>query len=137
MTGGQFVQGHIALVAWREAHTSGINGMIAVSLVIRNRVNAGWHGGDWMKNIYAPGAFSSMNGSITDVPDIRDPEVVKFLEVVDRIYDGTMPDKLTGGAMYFCDPTIVNPDGWFYKNIIQNEGQHPRTASVGRNVFFK
>lgn len=111
--------------------------MIAVAMVIRNRVDAGWHKGSWMENIYAPGAFSSMNGSVSEVPDIRDPEVIKFLELVDKIYDGTMPDKLTDGAMYFCDPTLVSEDNWFYKNIISKPDEHPRVAQVGRNVFFK
>src|SRR5271157_4899587 len=94
MTGEEFIKGLLCLVAERERE-NGVNGTLGIMFMIRNRVNAGWCGGDWGKVIEA-----TAPGLTVHYPDVRDPSFQRVLQEVDGIYDGTTADTLTNGAQY-------------------------------------
>ncbi len=136
-----YEKGLAALLAWREERSNGINGMLGVLFVVRNRAKAGWSQGSWSKIIEAHNQFSSMSvsGDSQTVlyPDPRDPSILSVLQLVDSVYDDTRPDNLTGGALYYADiGRGVSTDSWFYKHIVQSP-DHPRTAQIGTTTYFK
>src|ERR1051326_685181 len=107
MTNENFVKSILALLAYREERSNGINGQLGVMFVVRNRVKAGWQGGDWLKVITGHNQFSSISivgDSQTVVyPQLGDPNFTKLLQYVDGVFDNTMTDSLTQGALYYAD----------------------------------
>jgi Cell Wall Hydrolase len=132
----------LALVAWREERSNGINGMLGVMFVIRNRVKKGWFGGDYLSNIAGHNQFSSMSVSgdsqTVHYPVIHDPTFTQLLQLTDEVYDDTRTDTITNGALYYADmaSTGYNHGGWFDRNIAQNAIDHPRVAVIGTTTYF-
>ncbi len=116
--------------------------MLGVQFVVRNRVKAGWSGGDWGKVIESHNQFSSISvlGDAMTIwyPDVRDPNFQRVLQEVDGIYDGTTADTLTNGALYYADMAspAYNKGGWFDRNVAQSP-DHPRVAVIGSTTYFK
>jgi hypothetical protein len=138
-----FVKSLLALLAWREERSNHVNGMLGVCFVVRNRVKAGWNGGDYLKNITAHNQFSSISvigdGGTVAYPVSNDPEFMQILQLVDLVYDDTRPDTITNGALYYADMNSpgYNHGGWFDRNIVQNPTAHPRCAQIGSTTYFK
>ena len=132
-----------SLLAWREERSNGPNGMLAVLFVLRNRVKAGWNGASWTRNIDGHNQFSSMSvtgdSQTVAYPDVRDPQFLQVLQVVDSVYDGTRLDNLTNGALYYADLASkgYTHGGWFERNIVLQPEVHPRMATVGTTTYFK
>lgn len=143
VTTAELEKGLACLLAWREERSNGVNGMMGVIFVLRNRAKAGWNSGSWIKNIDAKNQFSSISvigDSQTVVyPDPRDPSFQQLMQIVDTIYDGTREDNLTNGALYYADmgSPAYNKGGWFDRNIAQNPTEHPRCAQIGTTTYFK
>ena len=145
MQSDEFIKSTAALLAWREENSNGLNGMLAVILLLRNRVRAGKAKGfpdSWMGNITQKNAFSSMtvigDGQTVKYPDPRDPVFVRLLQEVDGIYDNTTADNLTHGALYYADLSspAYKPGNWFDRNIVQNPARFPRVTTVGTTTYF-
>ncbi len=141
MTADEFIKGIAALLAWREEELNGVNGMLSVLFVVRNRVKAGWNGGDWGKIIEGHNQFSSMTvlGDKRTVayPDVREPSFQRVLQEIDAIYSGETADTLTNGALYYYNRGPgVTPGGWFERTILANPKRFPRTATVGSTIYF-
>jgi len=115
MTGEEFIKGLLCLVAEKE-RANGVNGMLGFMFMIRNRVNAGWYGGDWGKVIEDAAPDLTFH-----YPDVRDPSFQRVLQEVDGIYDGTTADTLTNGAIS-CNPFGAGRE---------------RVAQIGSLTFFK
>lgn len=137
MTISDYIKGMLATLMWREDRSDGLQGMTAVGLVVRNRVRAGWNGGDWCAVMAAHNQFSSMviigDPNTVVWPDTRDPLFQKVLVKVETIYDGTEPD-ITGGALYYANLAVADSP-WFLRNIVQSD-EHPRIGTVGKQTFF-
>lgn len=132
-----YVKAELARVCYLEAaHHGGVDGMRAVALTMRNRVDAGWFGGDWMMvlnrrsdaDAYPPAEPAEVN--------VRDIQFRVLLRDVEEIYHGSASDTLTGGALYYCDLSR-EPREWFVKNILRKGEEHPRCATVGPLSFFQ
>lgn len=143
MTAEYFIKSMACLLAFREERSNQMPGMVGVLMVLRNRVQAGWHGGSWLANITAKNQFSSISvrgDSQTIVyPADNDPLFVDLMmNHIDGIYDGSTPDSLTCGALYYAD--LTNPtfqkDGWFAKTILANSTRFPRVAQVASTTYF-
>lgn len=137
MTIQDVVKVQLGMIAWREAvRFGGVNNMIAVALVVRNRVNAGWHGADWLAVIanhdkYA--ATSCPEGK--PFPDFNSVDVRDLFAHIDEIYSGTFQDTMTDEALYYCETNRVE-SSWFLESISRNS-EHPIVATVGPVTFFK
>jgi Cell Wall Hydrolase len=131
------------LLAWREERSNGVNGMLGVLFVVRNRSKANWGQGDWSKIIESHNQFSSVsvldNPETVLYPDVRNPQFLDVLQTVDAIYNDERQDLLTMGALYYADmgSPLYDKDGWFAKNIAGDPDQHPRVAQIGTTTYFK
>ena len=114
----------MCLYAWREGHQYGLNNMEAVLHVLRNRYRAGW--ADWLDLL-------KHNGH--DMPSLRDDDFRQLLQMVDLIFDGTSPDKMTEGALYYANLKEAGPE--FIETISTKHEEHPRCAVVGPVYFFR
>jgi spore germination cell wall hydrolase CwlJ-like protein len=136
-TVSDFTKSLLAILMWREDSSDGLQGMTAVGLVVRNRVLAGWNGGDWCQVMEAHNQFSSMvivgDPNTIRWPDPRDPKFQAVLRKADSIFDGSEFD-ITGGAKYYANLSTANST-WFSINIIQS-ADHPRVGTVGQHTFF-
>ena len=132
-----------ALTGWREERSNGINGILAVMFVLKNRVNAGWNGKDLFSVITAPNQFDSMirvgDSQTVVYPHPTDQLFVKACQYADGIFDGTTADNLTQGALYYADTSSAgyNKTGWFQRNIVENAVAHPRTTQIGTTLYFR
>lgn len=102
MTGIDFIKACAALLAWRDGSKEGFDGMLAVLFVIRNRAQAGWAGGDWLKIVEELSEENTLY-----YPDTREPNFQRLLQWVDGVYDGTIEDKITNGAKYYYNPAMA------------------------------
>lgn len=135
MTPEQFIKGQVARYAIDEAvHHGGTDNMCAVAHVLRNRIQAGWQGGDWMRVLEDAGAKT---GTIVDPPQVNlhDMGVRIFLSRVDDIFAGREPDMVSG-ALYYAELHNIKRE-WFKRNITSQPEAHPRVATVGAVAFFK
>src|SRR5208282_2740353 len=89
--------------------------------------------------VYAKNQFSSM--SVPSDPEFNlkpaetDAAYEFCVQLAPRIASGGQPDA-TGGALYYANLFNVT-SGWFIDNIVNDPANHPQTAVVGRQTFFK
>lgn len=128
-------------LAWREERSNGLNGMMGVLFVLRNRVKKEFFGGSLYKNIIQHGQFSSMtivgDSQTVAYPDPADPTFQKLMSMAPSILSGANEGDITAGALYYADlgsPAYVK-GGWFDKTIV-NSSQHERTAAIGSTLYF-
>lgn len=138
MTGIEFEKSIVALAAWREMRGEGVNAMLAVVFVLRNRARAGWNGSSIFANAVKLNQISSMSvlGDKNTIlyPDPRDPDFQTVLHKIDAIYEGAV-DQITNGAKYYAVLTDAT-SGWFFRNIVDKPDEHPRVAQLGKTTFF-
>jgi len=112
----------------------GINNMLAVLHVLRNRVFAGW--GDWVEVIErAP----ERRGNVDDHPpraNMRHSDVRIVLIRADDIYSRDDTSDLTGGALWYVDQNLPVQD-WFQRQVLERSEDHARVAHIGPVWFFK
>lgn len=148
MTGSDFIKAEMARLAYHDAFSEGINGMLAVCFTLRNRVNLGWWGGDWISVLSHHRDYSYR---VEPYPDtLPDPRVFSFqtlLQEIDGIFSGQRTDDITVPAQPSLQAGAYRPmlyyaklDGitneWFLENISRNTAQHSRVAQVGQLFFF-
>jgi len=143
MTYSDFSKAIIALTCLREMRGQGMNAMLAVAFVLRNRAAAGWHRGDAYLNAVAADQFSSMTikgdpNTVWYPEEPNDPEFVQLLQMMDEVFDEANPrvDTVTNGAKYYWVPQN-STSSWFKDNIAGNPTEHPQCAVIGQTVFFK
>jgi hypothetical protein len=135
MNADTFIKARLADFSIREAaHSGGIDNMVGVAHVLRNRVNAGWHGGDWMRVLETAAALRGTEPPELPSLNLRDTTIKMFLQRVDGIYDDSEEDS-TNGALYYADlHNITIPS--FIAQIARNPQSHPRVYSAGLTTFF-
>jgi hypothetical protein len=145
MTFDDFSKSLLCLLAWREERSNGVNGMLGVMFVVRNRVKKGWFGGDYLQNIASHNQFSSMtvvgDSQTVKYPVINDPQFTQALQLVDEVCDENNPrvDNITNGALYYADlnSSGMTQGGWFQTHIVGDPTNHPRSAQIGSTTYFK
>jgi hypothetical protein len=117
---------------WRQAD---VEEMTTIALVIRNRVDAGWRGGDWMAVIEDAPLKRYRDFARSRGVDLREYTVKQFFGRIDDIYSGEFADELTNGAVYYGQLHAVT-NKWFMENIARDTTNHPRIAQIGLLSFF-
>lgn len=115
MTIEDFEKCQLALTAWREERQNGAPGMLAVMLVARNRLKAGWG------NSYTAVLGGFPNRAM--LPDPRDPMFLQALQLADSVYDDTRKDTVVNGALYM-----------FYED---KPSSAVRAATVGSSDYYR
>ncbi len=135
MNADNYIKGQLAALAIRDGfHHGGVENMLAVANVIRNRVAQGWSGGDWMDVLDAEDAYIGTEYA-PEKTKLRDMNVRVFLQRLDDVYTGSEEDN-TEGAVFYCELHKVTRQ-WFRENVLQRRADHPMVAQVGQVAFFK
>lgn len=146
-----FLKSILALTCWRDGHEDGTQAMRGIAFVIRNRVRAGWYGGDWTQILSHHKDWSAkLEPPSDELPDTRVYSFMSFLQQIDPIFSGAVEDdvciKRDGDWKYVLTAApppalyygrldqISNP--WFLENISRKPEQHQRIAQVGMLYFF-
>jgi hypothetical protein len=145
MNGSEFIKSILALRAYRDAGDQGLDGMMAICFVFRNRVNSGWWGGDWIQTLAHHLDASAYKTESTSIPDTRNYAFQTLLQEIDGIFGGSSKDYITAPkesilaipprALYYAKLNeIDNP--WFLETISRNHAEHHQIAQVGALTFF-
>lgn len=111
----------------------GVNNMLAILHVLRNRVFAGW--GNWGEVVKtAPEKRGTLYPPTATNEQANDVRVL--LNRVDEIYSRADTTDLTGGALLYCDQGLPLQE-WFVKEVLSRSADHPRSAHIGPVWFFK
>lgn len=139
MTLDQLQRAQLLLFAHQEAACTGsLDAMKAVCYVIRNRVRAGWHDGNWidvMENAH------KVAGNQLDPRMHIDPysRILQMLmQNVDDIYYSSASDAVEAAvdkSLYyqFADRPMR---AWFAENIIRHPEAHARRTHIGTMVLY-
>jgi spore germination cell wall hydrolase CwlJ-like protein len=131
----------LALCAYKEARGEGPNGMRAVMHVIYHRALA-WYGageGSVHEAVYAKNQFTSMSVPSDPEFNLQIPTFDANYEFCQRMAPQILSDQdkdETGNALYYANLHEVT-SGWFIDAIVNDPAQHPQTAVIGRQTFFK
>jgi hypothetical protein len=128
--------------------------MKACAFTIRNRVKAGWYGGDWISVLAHHREWSArIEPYSEELPDPRNYAFNLFLQDITGIFTGLVEDNITvtdssasirqnlplsagpSPVLYYGRlDQITNP--WFLEQISQNHDKHRVVAQVGLLHFF-
>lgn len=134
MTIETYTRAQMARFAIEEgARHGGVNNMLAIAHVLRNRVFAGW--GDWLEVVTRAGEKRA-NLYVPDMPDMRTNNIRVLLNRIDEIYTRGDLNDLTGGALFYVEPDKPLAE-WFKAEVLDRPEDHPRCAHVGPVWFFK
>lgn len=137
MTPGDYVKSQLATLMWNEDHADLLLGMTAAGLVVRNRVQGGWEGGDWLKLIETFDRYSASPPAQPRVLKLGNPYkddlFRRVLGIAESIYDGREKD-ITYGALWYGRLDRCSDD---FKTKIVRSPAHERIATIGLKQFFK
>lgn len=149
MTLNELQKGALVLFAAREAiDTGSLSAMKAVCFIIRNRVKAGWHDGNWLTCIeYAPEVAGNLPPENPRILDLNERALQLLARDVDGIFQGTTMDDLASGfgdpgakgtrpALYY---QFMNRPAtpWFQKHIVNDRRNHAIRTRLDPMVFFE
>jgi hypothetical protein len=140
MTPEGFIRAQLAGYAYAEAFASGgYDSMLAVACVMRNRVRAGWHGGDWIANLNAAGEYQPF-APIEPFWVLTNPNFRRVLQEIDDVHTGVFEDAYTSGGLFYLDSGLLQSGrdlrAWFSEKILKDAANHPRIAQVGNLYIF-
>jgi hypothetical protein len=116
------------------ARYGGVNNMLAIALVLRNRVFKGW--GDWLEVVSTAAAKCANEAEATEPANLRSGNVRVLLNRIDEVYTRAEAEDITGGALFYVDPARpVLP--WFRAEVLDKAEEHARVAHIGPVWFYK
>ena len=155
MTGSDFLTAELARLSWIYGGSEGISGAKACAFSFRNRVRAGWFGGNWSEVLSHHREVAATTEPLPDlIPDPRESGFRTFLQDVTAIFSGQAEDTITiaqdsmanymkiGNLSVAAPPSlyfgrlneISNP--FFLNEIVRKPDSHKRIATVGTLTFF-
>jgi hypothetical protein len=139
MTFESYIKARLLNYVFLEAFASGgTEPMLAVAQVLKNRVDAGWNGGDWLRVLDDAPQKRGTEPPFGHI-DPHDPNFRALMSRIDDVYYGTADDSNvnngSGKAMYYAELHNLNRP-WFQDHILDDLESHPRLASVGQLTFF-
>lgn len=155
MVGADFLTAELARISWLYGGTDGVSGAKAISFSFRNRVRAGWFGGNWAEVLSHHRDVAATTEPLSDlIPDPRETGFRTFLQDVSNIFTGMAEDNITIAqdsmvnymkignlsaapppALYFCRLNEISSDH-FLNEIVRKTDSHKRIATVGTLTFF-
>ena len=155
MNGADFLTAELARISYLEGISEGVSGAKAISFCIRNRVRAGFYGGNWAEVLSHHKEWSAnLDPLPSTIPDPRQPDFRILLQDISGIFSGQAEDTITIAqdsmanymkignlsvaappSLYFCRLNeITNP--FFLNEIVRKPDSHKRIATVGTLTFF-
>jgi hypothetical protein len=144
MTYENYIKGKLVSFCVDEAyHTGSPDVVLGIAQTLKNRVDAGWCGGDWKQVIEtAPDYVGTLQENRPEI-DPRDVLFRRILGAIDDVYYGIAdagdvnvegPDE-TKVSLYYAELHNLNRQ-WFKDSITNDLESHPRIAKVGSFDFF-
>lgn len=134
MTLDTYIRAQMARLAMEEGmRYGGVNNMLAVAQVLRNRVFAGW--GGWLEVVARAGEKRG-NLAINEAPNLVSNNARILLNRIDDVYTKADQTDMTGGALFYVDPSLPIAE-WFKAEVMDKPDEHQRTAHIGPVWFFK
>lgn len=143
MTPSDYLVSALATVMFNEPKEDSLLGFTACGLVIRNRVLAGWHGGNWLTLLNKHDTFSANPPATPRIYVFGDPNhdtiFRRCLGVAENIFAGRERDLCEGAKWY---GRLDNCSDWFKENIVQPRNpetglqDHAFIAKIGAQSFF-
>jgi hypothetical protein len=113
-----YIKAQMIEAAWKYAqHYGGVDHMLGVLYVIKNRQVAGW--GTYLHILDTMEKWQAAPPKTTTHPDIWDRRFVALLGAVDGICDETRKPDISNGALYFGDTTDIQSE-WFLERVARN-----------------
>ncbi len=140
MTYENYIKGQLVRFCVNEAyHEGSASTVLAIAQVLKNRVDAGWHGGEWLKVIESAPEYVGTVQKCNPTIDPRDVLFRKILLGIDDIYYGIADDGDVNNddykSLYYAELHNVTR-AWFKENVLNDLESHPRIARVGQFDFF-
>jgi hypothetical protein len=142
MVPSDYTVSQLATLMWNEPHDDLLLGMQVAGLIVRNRVQAGWEDGQWLRLIEKHDFWNFDN---------KPPRVLKFgdphnnqlfrrcLAVAQNIYDGKERDITAdwqgNGALWYCRLNECSQE--FKEKIVRQMENHPMISTIGRTSCFR
>jgi hypothetical protein len=133
MTLETYIRAQLVKFAMEEGQRhGGVNNVLAILHVLRNRVFAGW--GDWQEVL---DTAASKRGTIYEKTalNMRGNDARIVLNRIDEIYTRTDTSDFTGGALFYFDQGYPIED-WFKVGILERPEDHKRVAHIGPVWFY-
>lgn len=141
MTYENYIKAQLVRYSVDEAyHMGGIEPVLAVAQTLKNRVDAGWQGGDWLRVIETAPEFVGTVRENLPIVEARSLNFRRILQSIDDVYYGIADDSNVNNdqdqkSLYYAELHNLNRD-WFKVNILRDLTSHPRIAKVGQFYFF-
>lgn len=140
MTYENYIKAQLVHYCVNEGWDGSIETPLAIAQTLKNRVDEGWGGGDWMKVIEAAPDYSGNSKKNRPAIEPRDLIFRSILQQIDEVYYGTsfenyVNDDQGQKALYFAELHTLDRD-WFKQNIVSDPENHPMIAKVGQINFF-
>lgn len=139
MTLDQFQRAQLVTFAHQEAaHTGSLHAMKAVCYIVRNRVRAGWHDGQWIEAIQKADESAGNQPYPAQRIDVYSRIFQILLNAIDDIYFSAASDdveRVVDKALYyqFVDRPLREE---FTETILRHPESHPRRAVIGSMILF-
>lgn len=131
---------YLANLMFNEPKDDGVQGQTACGLVVRNRVLAGWEGGDWVSLIKNHDKYASQPRKEPMVlgNPIQDDKFRRCLGIATNIYSGLEKD-ITYGALRYGRLNECTEE--FKIRVVQAKNPmglplFNRVAQIGKQSFF-
>jgi hypothetical protein len=132
-----YVISSLATLMYNEPKDDLILGYTVCGLIVRNRVMAGWEGGNWLRLIESHDRYSADPPASPRVLKLGDPNhdtiFRRCLGTAEQVVNGRERDITEGGLWY---GRLNECSDWFKENIVRS-ASHQYVATVGRNAIFK
>jgi hypothetical protein len=138
MTLDQFQRAQLFAYAYQQAlHTGSLAAMKAVAYIIRNRVVAGWHDGNWIEAIQRAQDVSGNEPTEQPLFDCYSQTFQILARTIDDIYFGQIDEigRTVDGALYY---QFINRPlrDWFYAHVLLDQKAHKRRAIIGSMMVY-
>lgn len=129
----------LAKCGWLEARGDGSDGTRGVMHVVMNRVHSLEFPNTVYGVIYQKNAFSWTRPTDPQYglqPSPIDAVWASCLQIAPYVLDRSYYDT-SGGALYYANLLLIDPAGWFWRNIIARPDLHPITVKIKHHTFFR
>jgi len=138
MVPSDYVVSALATLMWNESHDDLLLGMTMCGLIVRNRVNAGWEDGQWLRLIERHDQYHFRDDKNPRILKLGNPHndmmFRRCLAAAENIYNNRERD-ITEGALWYGRLNECSEE--FKTKIVRQMSDHPMVATIGRNACFQ
>jgi hypothetical protein len=139
MTYENYIKAQLVRFCVEEGWDGSVETPLAIAQTLKNRVDNGWGGGDWIKVIASAPDYVGSIPAERVTPESKDYVFRRILLGIDEVYHGTaealVNDDQGQESLYYAQLHNINRE-WFKDNILSDPESHPMVVKVGQFNFF-